>query len=79
MQDKKEKSSLRKQELFYIQLPISLQKDLTKGHSQKKMQKSFRACFPETALIIWFDSNLKRKQFFATFLCKSLKKIFAGE
>ena len=33
MQDKKENSSLRKQELFFIQLLISLQKDLTKGNS----------------------------------------------
>ena len=38
-QDKKENSSLRKQELFSIQLPISLQKDLTKGHSQKRCKR----------------------------------------
>ena len=33
MQDKKENSSLRKQELFFIQLLISFQKDLTKETS----------------------------------------------
>ena len=33
MQDKKENSSLRKQELFFIQLLFSFQKDLTKGNS----------------------------------------------
>ena len=61
MQDKKENSSLRKQELFVIQLLISFQKDLTNGHSQKEVQKSFRAFFTETALIIRSDSHFKKE------------------
>ena len=39
MQDKTENSLLRKQELFFIQLPISFQKDLTKEPSQKRCKR----------------------------------------
>ena len=56
MQDKKESFSLRKQELFFIQLLIFFQKDLT-----NEVQNSFRAFFAETALIIRFDSNFKKE------------------
>lgn len=72
MQDKKENSSLRKQELFSIQLPISLQKDLTKGHSQKRCKRVSELALQKPHWSFDLIPILKRKQFVATFLCKSL-------
>ena len=61
MQDKKENYSLRKQELFFIQLLISVPKGFNERTFPKEVLKSFRAFFAETALIIRFDSNFEKE------------------
>ena len=72
MQDKKVNSLLRKQELFFIQLLISLQKYLTEGHSQKRCKRVSELALQKLHWSFDLIPILKRKEFVATFLCKSL-------
>ena len=72
MQDKTENSLLRKQELFFIQLPISFQKDLTKGHSQKRCKRVSELSLQKLHLSLDLIPVFKRKQFVANFLCRNL-------
>ena len=61
MQDKKENSSLRKQELFFHPVTNFIPKGFNERAIPKEVQKSFRAFLTESALIIRFDSNFKKE------------------
>ena len=65
MQDKKDNSSLRKQEVFIHPVTNFIPKGFNERIFPKEVQKSFRAFFAETASIIRFDSNFKKE----TVLC----------
>ena len=72
MQERKERSSFGKQELFLIQVLISFQKDLTTGQSQKRCRRVSELAFQKVHWSLATIPILKRKQLVANFLYRSL-------